>query len=79
MKIFSFSGEFVNTVVLPMVTLFLGTGNATPEVLTIVLWMLQALRGLLVEVSRLGWVLGTGDTCIDTSTRTSRRQGVFMS
>jgi hypothetical protein len=37
MKIFSFSGEFVNTVVLPMVTLFLGTGNATPEVLTIVL------------------------------------------
>jgi hypothetical protein len=37
MKIFSFSGEFANTVALPMVTLFLGTGNATPEVLKIIL------------------------------------------
>lgn len=31
-KIFLFSDDFVNTVVLPMTALFLGTGNATPEV-----------------------------------------------
>ncbi|KAI0517940.1 FAD dependent oxidoreductase [Xylaria bambusicola] len=32
MKIFMFSEEFTNCVVLPMTALFLGTGNATPEV-----------------------------------------------
>lgn len=37
MKIFYFSDEFVNTVALPMVALFLGTGNATPEVPSIIL------------------------------------------
>ncbi|KAK4186977.1 hypothetical protein QBC35DRAFT_411438 [Podospora australis] len=37
MKLFFFSYEFANTVALPMVALFLGTGNATPEVPTIVL------------------------------------------
>ncbi|TRX92399.1 hypothetical protein FHL15_006785 [Xylaria flabelliformis] len=31
-KLFSFSEEFTNTVALPMTALFLGTGNATPEV-----------------------------------------------
>ncbi|KAI0429071.1 FAD/NAD(P)-binding domain-containing protein [Xylaria sp. FL1042] len=31
-KLFLFSEEFVETVVLPMTALFLGTGNATPEV-----------------------------------------------
>ncbi|KAI0808570.1 FAD/NAD(P)-binding domain-containing protein [Xylaria sp. FL0064] len=31
-KLFFFSEEFVETVVLPMTALFLGTGNATPEV-----------------------------------------------
>ncbi|KAI0904613.1 FAD dependent oxidoreductase [Ustulina deusta] len=34
-KLFLFSDEFVETVVLPMTALFLGTGNATPEVPTI--------------------------------------------
>lgn len=37
MKIFFFSDEFSNTVVLPMVALFLGTGNYTPEVPSIIL------------------------------------------
>lgn len=37
MKLFFFSEEFANTVALPMVALFLGTGNATPEVPTIIL------------------------------------------
>jgi len=37
MKLFFFSEEFTNTVVLPMVALFLGTGNATPEVPSMVL------------------------------------------
>ncbi|PVH95862.1 FAD/NAD(P)-binding domain-containing protein [Periconia macrospinosa] len=37
MKIFFFSEEFTNTIVLPMVALFLGTGNYTPEVPTIIL------------------------------------------
>lgn len=37
MKIFFFSDEFANTIVLPMVALFLGTGNYTPEVPTIIL------------------------------------------
>jgi hypothetical protein len=32
MKIFCFSDFFANTVALPMVALFLGTGNYTPEV-----------------------------------------------
>jgi hypothetical protein len=32
MKLFFFSDFFANTVALPMVALFLGTGNATPEV-----------------------------------------------
>jgi predicted NAD/FAD-binding protein len=32
LKMFLFSDEFINTVVLPMTALFLGTGNATPEV-----------------------------------------------
>ncbi|KXJ88530.1 FAD dependent oxidoreductase [Microdochium bolleyi] len=34
-KMFLFSEEFINTVALPMTALFLGTGNATPEVPTI--------------------------------------------
>lgn len=37
MKIFWFSDEFANTVALPMVALFLGTGNYAPEVPTIIL------------------------------------------
>jgi hypothetical protein len=37
MKMFWFSDEFSNTVVLPMVALFLGTGNYTPEVPSIIL------------------------------------------
>ena len=37
MKIFRFSDEFANTVALPMVALFLGTGNYAPEVPTIIL------------------------------------------
>ncbi|MCJ1403828.1 hypothetical protein MMC11_007051 [Xylographa trunciseda] len=37
MKMFFFSEEFANTVALPMVALFLGTGNYTPEVPTIIL------------------------------------------
>ena len=37
MKMFFFSEEFSNTVALPMVALFLGTGNATPEVPSMVL------------------------------------------
>lgn len=37
MKLFLFSEEFTNTVALPMLALFLGTGNATPEVPTIIL------------------------------------------
>jgi predicted NAD/FAD-binding protein len=37
MKLFLFSEEFSNTVALPMVALFLGTGNATPEVPCMVL------------------------------------------
>jgi len=37
MKMFFFSEEFSNTVVLPMVALFLGTGNYTPEVPSIIL------------------------------------------
>ncbi|KAF2805202.1 FAD/NAD(P)-binding domain-containing protein [Mytilinidion resinicola] len=37
MKIFRFSDEFSNTIVLPMVALFLGTGNYTPEVPSIIL------------------------------------------
>jgi hypothetical protein len=32
-----FSEEFTNTIALPMLDLFLGTGNATPEVPTIVM------------------------------------------
>jgi len=36
-KLFWFSEEFTNTVGLPMVALFLGTGNATPEVPAIML------------------------------------------
>lgn len=36
-KLFRFSEEFANTVTLPMVALFLGTGNYTPEVPTIIL------------------------------------------
>ena len=35
-KIFFFSEEFSHTVALPMVALFLGTGNATPEVPSII-------------------------------------------
>ncbi|KAI1823782.1 FAD/NAD(P)-binding domain-containing protein [Xylaria intraflava] len=31
-KLFLFSDEFINMIVLPMTALFLGTGNATPEV-----------------------------------------------
>lgn len=34
-KLFLFSDEFVDAVVLPMTALFLGTGNATPEVPTV--------------------------------------------
>ena len=37
MKLFLFSEEFTNTVALPMVALFLGTGNATPEVPSIIM------------------------------------------
>ncbi|KAF2643398.1 FAD/NAD(P)-binding domain-containing protein [Massarina eburnea CBS 473.64] len=37
MKMFFFSEEFSNTIILPMVALFLGTGNYTPEVPTIIL------------------------------------------
>ena len=37
MKMFFFSEEFSNTVALPMIALFLGTGNATPEVPSIIL------------------------------------------
>ncbi len=37
MKLFFFSEEFTNTVALPMIALFLGTGNATPEVPSIIL------------------------------------------
>lgn len=37
MKMFFFSEEFTNTIALPMLALFLGTGNATPEVPTIIL------------------------------------------
>ena len=37
MAMFLFSEEFTNTVALPMLALFLGTGNATPEVPMIVL------------------------------------------
>ena len=36
-KIFGFTTEFANTVALPMIALFLGTGNATPEVPSIIL------------------------------------------
>ena len=37
MKLFWFSDEFANAVALPMVALFLGTGNYAPEVPTIIL------------------------------------------
>lgn len=37
MKLFWFSYEFANTVALPMVALFLGTGNYTPDVPSIIL------------------------------------------
>ncbi|KAF2110421.1 hypothetical protein BDV96DRAFT_583983 [Lophiotrema nucula] len=37
MKMFFFSEEFSNTVALPMIALFLGTGNYTPEVPSIIL------------------------------------------
>ncbi|KAF2205088.1 FAD/NAD(P)-binding domain-containing protein [Delitschia confertaspora ATCC 74209] len=37
MKMFFFSEEFSNTIVLPMVALFLGTGNYAPEVPSIIL------------------------------------------
>lgn len=36
MKMFFFSEEFTNTIVLPMIALFLGTGNATPDVPSII-------------------------------------------
>jgi hypothetical protein len=36
-KIFFFSDEFTNTIILPMIALFLGTGNYTPEVPSIIL------------------------------------------
>jgi predicted NAD/FAD-binding protein len=36
-KVFLFSEEFTNTIALPMTALFLGTGNATPEVPMIML------------------------------------------
>ncbi|KAK6956932.1 hypothetical protein Daesc_002214 [Daldinia eschscholtzii] len=35
LKLFRFSEEFTNTIALPMTALFLGTGNATPEVPTV--------------------------------------------
>ena len=37
LKMFFFSDEFTNTIVLPMVALFLGTGNYTPEVPSLIL------------------------------------------
>ncbi|RPA94647.1 hypothetical protein L873DRAFT_1830166 [Choiromyces venosus 120613-1] len=37
MKIFFFSDEFTNYMILPSIALFLGTGNATPEVSTVIL------------------------------------------
>src|SRR6201996_2360579 len=37
MKLFGFSQTFVNTIALPMVALFLGTGNYTPDVPVIML------------------------------------------
>ncbi|KAK3326042.1 hypothetical protein B0H66DRAFT_616869 [Apodospora peruviana] len=37
LKLFRFSYEFANAVALPMLALFLGTGNATPEVPSIIL------------------------------------------
>jgi len=37
MKLFHFSSFFVNTVAMPMVALFLGTGNYTPEVPSMIL------------------------------------------
>jgi predicted NAD/FAD-binding protein len=37
LKLFWFSDEFANTVALPMVALFLGTGNYTPEVPSVIL------------------------------------------
>lgn len=37
MKVFWFSYEFANTIALPIVALFLGTGNYTPDVPTIIL------------------------------------------
>ena len=37
MKLFRFSHEFANSVALPMVALFLGTGNYTPEVPSMIL------------------------------------------
>lgn len=37
MKMFFFSEEFTNAIALPMVALFLGTGNATPEVPSIIM------------------------------------------
>jgi hypothetical protein len=37
LKLFFFSEEFSNTIVLPMIALFLGTGNYTPEVPSIIL------------------------------------------
>src|ERR1700753_3242015 len=36
-KVFRFSSFFANTVALPMIALFLGTGNYTPEVPAIIL------------------------------------------
>ncbi|KAK5656811.1 hypothetical protein OQA88_4359 [Cercophora sp. LCS_1] len=42
MKLFWFSYEFANTVALPMVALFLGTGNYTPDVPSIILERLCA-------------------------------------
>lgn len=37
MKMFLFSEEFTNTIALPMVALFLGTGNFTPQVPSIIM------------------------------------------
>ncbi|GME33227.1 fad dependent oxidoreductase [Neofusicoccum parvum] len=37
MKLFRFSAEFANAVALPMIALFLGTGNYTPDVPSIIL------------------------------------------
>ncbi|KAH6648355.1 hypothetical protein BKA67DRAFT_627445 [Truncatella angustata] len=37
LKMFLFSEEFINIIALPMTALFLGTGNATPEVPTVML------------------------------------------